>query len=311
MNCPNCGTANEPDNRFCIKCGQPLADAASASPSFAGVQPNHLAIFTLRLIIVLLLLWLLRWVVIRLPFTPSPPIPDASWGAGLQITFTEEQAQAASQNMEQSLNRFVAEMSAQGVTADWRRQEGFQNSVTYVVSANGQRPDVLNAMFFNRSLLDLFFSVEEIILSAVYFLAALALLAYAQALWSLWPQTFPRAALLTPALAALVYLIALVTFYFALADPLLVLIRDPSIIQWLQIAFFLMALILLGWAAITFYNYLPVGLATLRLGASPAAYGEVACPHCGRTNPTTMQFCGYCGNALAATNIMAAKVSNA
>lgn len=248
MNCPNCGTANEPNSRFCIKCGQPLAEATSASPPVTGVQPNRLAILTLRLIIVLLLLWLLRFVVVRLPFTPNPPIPDASWTAGLQIIFAQEQAQAASQSMEQSLNRFVAEMGAQGVAADWRRQAGSQNSVTYVVTANGQRPDVLNAMFFNRSLLNVFFSVEEIILSVVYFIAALALLAYAQALWSLWPQTFPRAALLTPALAALVYLAALVTFYFALADPLLVLIRDPSIIQWFQIALFMIALILLGWA---------------------------------------------------------------
>ena len=222
MNCPTCGTANNPASRFCIKCGRPLAEAAGATP-LAPTRPalNTWAVFTIQALTALLLIWLTRLILLRLPFTQSIRLPR-----------------------------------------------------------------------------DVPLTMNEIMSSLAYGLALIVLVLYAQAVWAFWSRTFPRSAFLTPALAALVYVAALVALYFALARPLLVFTEEPDLVLAFQVVLLVMALLLLGWALVVIYRFIPIGLSGLMLDIPTMVFTETPCAHCGQWNPVQMKFCGHCGRSL-------------
>jgi magnesium-transporting ATPase (P-type) len=81
MNCPNCNTPNEPGYQFCVNCGQPLQQTAGESripppisqpsaPSqpIARSVPELLQVLTIRMIVILVGVWLLRAILNWLPF---------------------------------------------------------------------------------------------------------------------------------------------------------------------------------------------------------------------------------------------------
>ena len=86
MNCPQCNTPNDPSNRFCVKCGQPLDEVRAVQPAnaangayatpLARSAPELLGILTLQLLLALVGLWLLRLVLNGLPFVRELSIPD-------------------------------------------------------------------------------------------------------------------------------------------------------------------------------------------------------------------------------------------
>jgi hypothetical protein len=98
----------------------------------------------------------------------------------------------------------------------------------------------------------------------------------------------------------------LVTLYLALARPLLVLTEEPLIIVAFQVVLLVIAAILLGWAGMAAYNYLPIWMAGLRFEVPPAAQTVAACPHCGQWNPAAMKFCGHCGKPLTSQSAVQA-----
>lgn len=76
MNCPHCQTFNQPESRFCIKCGKPLSVAPSSYTPPATSPDRLLAIATGRVIIATLLLLLFRAILVRLSFFRGLTIPD-------------------------------------------------------------------------------------------------------------------------------------------------------------------------------------------------------------------------------------------
>lgn len=80
MECPNCGTYNEPGSQFCISCGQPLPGQAAsgaqpaASRQQQAVSAEHnvarelLGRATMVTILSLLLLFLFRWLLANFSF---------------------------------------------------------------------------------------------------------------------------------------------------------------------------------------------------------------------------------------------------
>jgi hypothetical protein len=272
--------------------------------------PNLLLIFSIRLVATLILLWLIRLVILRLPFLPPPPIPDGGWNATVNIAFAPQQATLASGPMDQALTAFAAQMKANGVEVEWQRQDRSDKSISYFVSARGEGLEKLNATFFdNRALVGLPLTITEIITSLVYLIVLIVLVVYAQALWSAWPQTFPRSASFTPVPPALVYVVALIVLHLALARPLLVLTESPDPVLLFQILLFGTAIILLGWMLVVTYRFLPAWLASLRLDMPSAPPLDVACPHCGQWSPAQMKFCGHCGKPLAQQPIIAVEAT--
>jgi len=228
MICPNCGTPNDPHSRFCIKCGQTLdGSPANSASGLARSHPGLLAVLTARLGIALLLLWMLRSILLRLPFTRGIRLP----------------------------------------------------------------PEVP-------------LSLEEIITAITYLVALFMLLAYAQAIWSLWPQAFPRHAALTPALAALVYVAVLVVGYHAFAGLILTLTQEPEFLLVLRVVLLVLAAIFLIWAGVVIYNHLPAWIASLRFEAPSGSRLEIACLNCGRLNPANMKYCGHCGKPLVPQGVI-------
>lgn len=97
MNCPNCNTPNEPGYQFCVNCGQPLSSQSQVPPP-AGespapppvVQPQApprppiarslselLQVLTIRIVVILVGLWLLKVVLNWLPFIQDLRIPNS------------------------------------------------------------------------------------------------------------------------------------------------------------------------------------------------------------------------------------------
>ncbi len=82
MNCPNCGTPNDPASVFCIKCGQPLKEGSTpaALPATATVQAPSaaglLGIYSTQAIVGLLVLLFFRSILVQLPFTQDFRLPD-------------------------------------------------------------------------------------------------------------------------------------------------------------------------------------------------------------------------------------------
>jgi hypothetical protein len=80
MNCPHCDTPNDPSSKFCAGCGRPLHGQA-VSPSIAVNDPafssrSMLGIQTIRFLLSLLGLWLLKGILTGLPFVEELCIPE-------------------------------------------------------------------------------------------------------------------------------------------------------------------------------------------------------------------------------------------
>lgn len=75
MNCPNCGTPNDGNNRFCLRCGSPMAAAVIAQPPPVTAMPTQPATQTM-----------LGGVAGASPVTPppnvysAPPPPSSAYG---------------------------------------------------------------------------------------------------------------------------------------------------------------------------------------------------------------------------------------
>jgi hypothetical protein len=149
-----------------------------------------------------------------------------NWDAQIGIVVHPLQAQALSGLLESALNRLVSQIQSSGGEANWTRQDQpSDGNVEYRISAASQGLDRLYSAFFGsqpaltverssgaeqvvfRLPSDLLLSVSEIITSVAYIIILVLLVAYAQALWSLWPQVFPRAAGFTPTFVAILYVI--------------------------------------------------------------------------------------------------------
>jgi hypothetical protein len=72
------------------------------------------------------------------------------------------------------------------------------------------------------------FAVEAIITFVAYVIVLILLLGYAQSLQSLWPRAFPRLASLTPALTAIIYVLALSAAYSVLVPLITSLVNDAA-----------------------------------------------------------------------------------
>jgi len=76
MNCPNCNTPNEPNNAFCENCGYALT---ATNQSGGGISPGQsLGIITVRLVIAILGVWIIRSLLSGLSFIEGLLIPDTS-----------------------------------------------------------------------------------------------------------------------------------------------------------------------------------------------------------------------------------------
>jgi len=76
MNCPNCNTPNEPGNTFCENCGHSLAAPSQNPAQVTGGQ--YLGIITVRLVVAVLGLWIIRSLLSGLSFIEGLHIPDTS-----------------------------------------------------------------------------------------------------------------------------------------------------------------------------------------------------------------------------------------
>lgn len=88
MNCPSCNTFNDPSTQFCMNCGRPLTGEPAqmpplVSPSLTPRPGEWLGILTLRLLVALLGLWLLKAIVTKLSFVRELVIPE------IQLTAAE------------------------------------------------------------------------------------------------------------------------------------------------------------------------------------------------------------------------------
>lgn len=89
MNCPKCNTPNSPQNQFCVTCGEPLPASApvqESSPALARSPGELLGALTLRLILVVSAIWLIKEILIWLPFTKEIVIPRVAISVPTIIT---------------------------------------------------------------------------------------------------------------------------------------------------------------------------------------------------------------------------------
>jgi hypothetical protein len=90
MNCPHCSTPNDPSNKFCASCGQPLhgqAASLSAGANELAFSPRSiLGIQSVRSLLLLLGLWLLKGILTGLPFVKELYIPEIDMSAPTIIT---------------------------------------------------------------------------------------------------------------------------------------------------------------------------------------------------------------------------------
>jgi membrane protease subunit (stomatin/prohibitin family) len=237
MNCPNCNTQNDPDNQFCVNCGQLLGESTATKgqpqiepapiparpPGIARSVPELLQILTIRMLVILLGLWLLKVVLNWLPFIKELRIPNSP------------------------------------------------------------------------------LSVATIINTIVFLIIIVWLISYSRMLWVLWPQALPRYQEAGSFLVMLIYIVILVVFYNA-ARPLVVTFApDTEALTVLQVALFIIALLMLIYAIVVVYQRLPFWLPAIRQSAAfrPPSGNEVACLHCGTLNNAGAAFCSSCGQPLA------------
>ena len=76
MNCPNCNTPNALGNTFCENCGHSLATPSQTPAAISGGQ--YLGIITVRLVVAVLGIWIIRSLLSGLSFIESLHIPDTS-----------------------------------------------------------------------------------------------------------------------------------------------------------------------------------------------------------------------------------------
>ncbi len=87
MNCPNCNTPNESNNQFCISCGQVLSGQAPVtSTPLARSAGELLGVLTIRTVLVLIGLWLVRLILNWLPFVKEMRIPGLNIAMPILIT---------------------------------------------------------------------------------------------------------------------------------------------------------------------------------------------------------------------------------
>lgn len=90
ISCPNCQSLNEPNSRFCMSCGQTLADAQVANPAARNpIQGYRRSLFiaTGQTVIALFLVWFLRGVLTSLSFVEGLIVPEVPFSAAQIITF--------------------------------------------------------------------------------------------------------------------------------------------------------------------------------------------------------------------------------
>ncbi len=121
MNCPNCGTAHEIDDVFCVNCGQPLASATSPAPK--ARRPRWLLLLPLLLLLVGLvgLLWLLDLLPASLP---TSPLASNSQPRPLEIVQTKDPFLILQAYRDDQLDVFAADLDGNplvsfGASADW------------------------------------------------------------------------------------------------------------------------------------------------------------------------------------------------
>jgi RNA polymerase subunit RPABC4/transcription elongation factor Spt4 len=101
MNCPNCDTVNEPTNEFCINCGQPLQEPTGEAPQtprrvppappplppqpMARTVSELLQVLTIRMVVILVGLWLLKVILNWLPFIQDLRIPGSPIASSMII----------------------------------------------------------------------------------------------------------------------------------------------------------------------------------------------------------------------------------
>lgn len=155
------------------------------------------------------------------------------------------------------------------------------------------------------------FSVEQIITFFAYLVAFFLLIGYSQTLRTYWAPAFPSLASLTPALLVVIYVILLSFAYRALLPILLVLVDDPGdVVLALRVILTVLAISLLVWAGKVIYDALPGWLGSIRFDSQAVVMGTSSCAHCGKTNPTDHQYCGYCGQVLIQTATLAGGVGS-
>ena len=78
MNCPHCNTQNDPSYQFCMNCGKSLGKGAPAPKQapLARSSSELLGVFTVRLVIALLGIWLIKTIINWLPFARELPVSE-------------------------------------------------------------------------------------------------------------------------------------------------------------------------------------------------------------------------------------------
>lgn len=121
MNCPNCGTACETDDVFCVNCGQALAGATSPAPKTR--RSRWLLLLPLLLLLAGLvgLLWLLDLLPASLPASPLAANRQAR---STEIVQTEDPFLILQAYRDDQLDVFAADLDGNplvsfGVSTDW------------------------------------------------------------------------------------------------------------------------------------------------------------------------------------------------
>jgi hypothetical protein len=141
-------------------------------------------------------------------------------------------------------------------------------------------------------------TVENIVNAAIYLIVLLILLAYARSLLVLWPQAFPRFRDAGMFLAALVYIGVLVALYYTAGPIIIALEAGSDLFMWFEVIMLAIAIVLLIWAGIALYRFLPIWLSSINLSPQyPQSLG-VACLNCGSLNNASARYCSNCGNQL-------------
>jgi len=144
------------------------------------------------------------------------------------------------------------------------------------------------------------FTIEVMISSVIYFIALLITIAYARSLRALWPQAYPRYVEAGTFLSALVYIGVLVAAYYTFLPIMVVLGAGAELISWFEIALLVFSILLLAWAGIALYRFLPAWLSGLRMSSFAQGSVGTACLNCGHINSTAAIHCSNCGNKLSA-----------